>query len=305
MGSQWGRRGGLLGTAGVKFLIAGATLIGLWLVWRRVLDAAMTSPHQQATRTAKVGALGLFGRMPTGGMGATWARALTAWLKDPRYLRQLLVVPLIPVLFAFTGGSDGPLFIASPVIVGLILAAATYADISYDGTAFASVLATGIRGVDDRLGRLLGSATVGIPLMVLVAVATTAISGSWPLLPAILGGALGILLVGYGVCAVSSALIVTPVAAAGDSPFRSVPGQSFVTGLLVFVVWGACAVLAAPALILSMISLFGGSVPIGWISLVVGLIVGVAVIIAGVVIGGRAFDRGGPALLARIKAFPA
>ena len=42
---------------------------------------------------------------PTGGVGATWARSLTGWLRDPRYLRQLLVVPIFPVLFAFTGGT--------------------------------------------------------------------------------------------------------------------------------------------------------------------------------------------------------
>ena len=48
--------------------------------------------------------------------------------------------------------------------------------------------------------------------------------------------------------AVSSALIVTPVAAPGDSPFKSVPGQTFVSGLLVFVVLAACFVVGIPAL---------------------------------------------------------
>lgn len=85
---------------------------------------------------------------------------------------------------------------------------------------------------------------------------------------ACLDGALGLLLVGYGVTAVSSALIVVPVAAPGDNPFASVPGQTFLSGLLVFVVWAACLVLA------------------------------------GVVVGGRTLDRTGPGLLQRIKAFP-
>lgn len=288
-----------------KLLIAAATLAVLWLVWARALDAGVTAPGHQATRTAKAGALGLFGTMPTGGVGATWARSLTAWLRDPRYLRQLIFVPLFPALFAFTGGVDGWFFSVSPVLVAFILAMVGYADVSYDGTAFASVLSSGIRGRADRWGRVLGAASVGVPSVIAVTVATTALSGSWPQLPPVLGAALGLLLVGYGVSAVSSALIVVPVAAAGDSPFKSVPGQTFLNGLLVLLVWGVCTVLAAPALVLSIVSLTTANGALGGIALLVGIGWGIAVIVAGAHLGGRTLDRTGPDLLARIKAFPA
>lgn len=287
-----------------KLAIASATLILLWLGWARALGASVASPPRQVARAVKPGALGLFATMPAGGVGATWARSLTAWARDPRYLRQLIFVPLFPALFALTGGVDGWLFATSAVTVAFILAIAGYADVSYDGTAFASVLSTGISGRADRWGRVLGAASVGVPALVAVAVVTTAIAGSWDRLPAVLGGALGLLLVGYGVSAVSSALIVVPVASAGDSPFKTVPGQTAVNGLVVFAVLGVCALLAAPALVLAIISTLSASTLLGWIALVVGLGVGAAVIAAGVVIGGRTFDRTGPGLLARIKAFP-
>lgn len=295
--------GGAWGEGAAKLLIAAATLAGLLWAWARALDGGTTSSAKTA-RVVRSGSLGLFGRMPTGGVGATWARSLTAWLRDPRYLRQLLVVPLFPVLFAFTGGTDSWLFGASAVLAALILSIAGYADISYDGTAFASVLATGVRGRDDRLGRLLGAASVGIPLLLVVAIVTTALTDGWERLPAILGGALGLLLAGYAVTAVSSALIVVPVAAPGDSPFRTVPGQTFLNGLLVFVVWGACLVLATPALILTGIATATASAPLGWTALAVGAIGGVGLIVAGVFLGGRTLDRNGPTLLARIRAFP-
>ena len=287
-----------------KFAIATASLVALVVLWALALDAAVTSPPRQAVRAVASGTLRLFGILPTGGVGATWARSLTAWLRDPRYLRQLLVVPLFPVLFAFAGGIDSWLFGACAVLVALVLAIAGYADISYDGTAFASVLATGIRGRDDRLGRMLGAACLGIPLLLLVALTTTAVSGAWHQLPALLGASLGVLLVGYGVTAVSSALIVTPVAAAGDSPFRSVPGQTFVNGLLVFVVWGACLLLGSPSLVLASLALTTSSATLGWVALAVGLAVGAVVAVAGVAVGGRTLERTGPDLLARIKAFP-
>lgn len=287
-----------------KLLIAAATLVVLWLVWARALEASVTAPPRQATRAVKPGALGLFATMPTGGVGATWARSLTAWLRDPRYLRQLIFVPLFPALFAFTSGVDGFLFAASAVIVAFILAIAGYADISYDGTAFASVVSTGVRGRADRWGRVLGAASVGVPAVVIVAVATAAIAGSWSQLPAVLGAALGMLLVGYGVSAVSSALIVVPVASAGDSPFKSVPGQTFLNGLMVLVVLAIGVVLSSPALVLGVISVTTSSAAMGATALVVGLVWGAAVIVAGTVLGGRTLDRTAPDLLARIKAFP-
>lgn len=290
--------------AALRLLLALATLGVLWWLWARALHGATNAPRQRAVRVARSGALGLFGHMPTGGIGATWARSLTAWLRDPRYLRQLLVVPLFPLLFAFTGGIHGFPFAASAILVAFVLCLAGYTDVSYDGTAFASVLSTGIRGRDDRLGRALGAATVGIPLVVLVAVVTTTIGGKTQHLPGILGAAIGLVLGGYGVSAVSSALIVAPVAAPGDSPFKSVPGQTFLTGLLVFVVMGACAVIGAPAAVFAIIGLATGAAVWGWVSLAVGIVFGGGATALGVWLGGRTLDRTGPDLLQRIKAFP-
>ena len=82
------------------------------------------------------------------------------------------------------------------------------------------------------------------------------------------------------------------------------PGQTAVNGLVVFAVLAVCAILAAPALVTAIVSMLTASTPLGWIALIVGLVVGAAVIAAGVVIGGRTLDRTGPDLLARIKAFP-
>lgn len=287
-----------------KMVIAAATLAVLWLLWARVLVAAAGSTRRSAARVVKPGALGWFGRLPTGGVGATWARSLTGWLRDPRYLRQLIVVPIFPVLFAFTGGTQGFMFAASAVFVAFILCIAGYTDVSYDGTAFAAVLSAPIRGRDDRLGRVFGAACVGVPLTVLVAVVTSAIAGLPGQLPAILGAALGLLLAGYGVTAVSSALIVTPVPAAGDSPFKTAPGQTFVSGLMVFLVLGACVLVSIPSIGLAISALVTGSAMLGWLSLLVAMAVGVGAIVLGIHLGGRTLERTGPDLLMRIKAFP-
>lgn len=287
-----------------KLAIAAATLALLWAAWASALHASSGTRPARAARVAKSGALGLFGGMPTGAVGATWARSLTSWLRDPRYVRQLIFIPLFPALFAFTGGIHGWLFSVSAVMVALILAVTGYADISYDGTAFAAVLSSGATGRADRWGRVLGAASVGLPAVTAVAVAVAAIGGTWDHLLAVLGGALGLLLVGYGASAVSSALVVVPVPAAGDSPFKTVPGQSVASGLIVFVVMGACLVLGAPASVLAIVAMATASAPLGALALVVGVLVGVGAIVAGVTVGGRILDRTGPDLLQRVKAFP-
>ncbi|QAY60834.1 hypothetical protein ET475_13110 [Microbacterium protaetiae] len=290
--------------AAVKLVIAVASIVLLWIAWGAALRASVSAPPRRSTRAAKAGALGLFGRMPTGGVGATWARSLTAWLRDPRYLRQLILVPLMPIVFAFTGGVGSTLFAASGAVVAFLVSIVGYTDVSYDGTAFATVLASGVRGRHDRLGRLLGAACVGVPAILVVAFVTVAVSGAWQLLPAVLGASVALMLSGYAVSAVSSALIVSPVAAPGDSPFKTVPGQTFVNGLLVFVVMAGVVVLAAPAVVLALIGAIAGQTLLAWLSLPVAVVVGVAAMIAGVVIGGRILDRTGPDLLQRIKAFP-
>ncbi len=307
IGAVWAVPGDLAAGAWLpglaKLGIALATLAALWLLWARALAAATSSPAQRSSSRVTRG-LGLFGRMPTGGVGATWARALTGWVRDPRYSRSLIMLPVLPIVFAFAGGIEGPMFRASAILVAFVLCFSLYADISFDGTAFASVLSSGVRGWADRLGRILGAAVLAVPLTIVLAVVCALIAGSPEDLPAVLGGALGVLLAGYGVTAVSSALLVVPAPAPGDNPFKSAPGQTFLSGILVMVIWAACGLIGAPAIGLAIAAMVTGSMLLGWIALAVGLVVGIGVLVAGVIVGGRTLDRTGPDLLARIKAFP-
>ncbi|MFV0427612.1 MAG: hypothetical protein ACK5KU_11350 [Beutenbergiaceae bacterium] len=284
--------------------IAVGTLGALWATWRWALLATLTSPPQSSSYSVARGKLGWFGRLPTGPVGATWARSLASWFHDPRYSRQLILIPILPVVFAFTGGVTGPMFIVSAVVAALTLALATYTDLSYDGTAFATVLASGIRGRDDRLGRLLGSACLGLPLVLIIAVVTAGLAGAWSSLPAIAGASLAVVLAGLGVTAVSSALIISPVPEPGANPFKSVPGQTFVNGLLVFVVVGATVAVSVPSLGLFIAALLLDSIVLGWVTLAVGIATGFACTWGGITIGGRIFDHRAPELLAAIKELP-
>ena len=290
--------------AGAKLLIALATIALLWFIWHRSLSASLIAPPARGGRKVAAGKIGWFGRLPTGGTGASWARSLTYWIHDPRYLRQLITVPLVPVLVVFWARGDTTnTFIAfSATFVAFVLGIVPYADVSYDGTAFGTIVATGVRGRQDRLGRMLAAATVGLPLVVLTAIITIAITGDWNLAPAIVGSAIGMLLTAYGVCAVSSAYLLVPVPAAGDNPFKRVPGATFSIFLGFLAVWILAAVLAAPEIILAILTVATGDALFGWLALVVGVVLGVVFFILGVGIGGRIFDRTAPSLLQRVRA---
>lgn len=280
-------------TALLKLLIAAATLALLWLLWNRSLAASVvSSPTRSSARRA------------AGGAGATWARSTTTWLRDLRYVRQLLFVPFLPVVVLLYTGWDltHGAFALSGLFVAFFVGILPYTDVSFDGTAFGTVLQTGISGRADRLGRMLGAASIGVPLTLVVDVVVAAISGRWELLPAVLGASIALLLVGYGASAVSSALLIVPTPAPGDNPFKRVPGATFAMFLIFLGCWLAVAVLAAPAVVPAVLAaVFGWSLA-GWIALGVGVVLGPALFCVGVAVGGRVFDRTAPSLFLQLKA---
>ncbi len=295
---------GDLGAAAAKLLIALATLAALWLLWRASLARALVRPRLSSAAAVRSGSIGWFGRVPTGAAGAVFARALTYWTRDPRYLRQLIAVPLVPVLLWFYARDGDPLVALafSAPIIAFIIGIVVYADISYDGTAFGTEVATGARGRADRLGRTLAAAAVAVPLVVLAAILPLALAGDWGQLPGVLGMALGILFTCYGVCAVTSAQLVVPVPDSGDNPFKRVPGTTFLQGMAFFGIWLVALALSAPAVIVGIIGYFTASLALSWIAFAIGVVFGTAVLVGGILIGGTMLDRSGPVLLARLKA---
>jgi ABC-2 type transport system permease protein len=291
--------------AGAKLAIALGTLAVLWLIWQRSLAASLVAPPaRSAARGSKAGSLGLFGVLPSTPAGATWARSLTYWLHDLRYSRQLLFVPFAPILVLIYTQWDisNPWFVVSGLVAAFFVGVVPYTDVSYDGTAFATVLQTGIRGRDDRLGRMLGAATVGTPLVLLVCVVTVAIAGRWDTLPAVVGASILLLLAGYGVSAVTSAMIIVPTPAPGDSPFKRVPGSTFGMVLVFLACWLIVVGVSTPAIVPALFAIFGGSSLAGWIALAVGVVLGPVLFAVGVAIGGRRFDVSAPRLLVRLQA---
>jgi ABC-2 type transport system permease protein len=230
------------------------------------------------------------------------ARSLTYWFRDPRYSGSLVVIPLLPVVLAFQGAQMGDyssLAVLAP-LSAFILAWSISADVSYDNTAFALHLATGVRGVADRLGRALACIAFALPVVLVFAVGHSAFTGDWEALPGQLGLSLGFLFTGLGLASVVSARYTVAVPLPGDSPFKKPPGNVGQTLAVQFGGMLVLLVLVLPEAALLIAQLVTGNSLFGWINLAVGTVLGLALFVAGVRLGGKWLDARGPELLAQV-----
>lgn len=284
-------------------VIALATLGALVVLWRLAIGASMQSRGDSGVRSAGRRRLGVLAVFPSTPIGATAARSLIYWFRDARLTRQLILIPVLPallILWWLLFEVDAFAFAIGP-IVAVVLPLSVFAGLSYDGTAFAAVMAAGVRGVDDRLGRSIALLIIGVPSTLLVQVAIAVVIGRVGELPAMLALALGILFVAVGVVSVSSARVVVPVARAGRSPFAAQPGAATVSVVGSYVVTGATGILSLPFAALAILALALPNQLLGWLSLAIALLWGIAAVIGGALLGGRWLDAAGPTVLARLR----
>ena len=307
LGAPWALGGdvasGRPAEAVVKLLVAVAVLGLLAWCWKLLLERALVTPPYAGAGKRRGGRLGLFGVLPATPAGAVMARSLTYWIRDPRYSGSLVVIPLLPVVLAFQGtqtGSYGSLAFLAPVSA-FILAWSISADVSYDNTAFALHLATGVRGVADRLGRALACMAFALPVVLVFAIGYAVFTRNWTGLPGQLGLSLGILFTGLGLSSVVSARYTVTVPLPGDSPFKKPPGNVGQTMAVQFVGMLVLMVLVLPEAVLLAAHAITGNVLFGWLNLAAGIVLGLALFLAGVRLGGTWLDARGPELLAQVN----
>lgn len=289
-----GRWGALAGRAALSVAVVGL----LTLAWDRALTRALVRPSGGGS-SARTAGLGPFGWLPGTPTGAVAARALTYWVRDPRYSAGVVVVPLMPfVLWFATGGSDVMLLVGplTAYLIGWVISA----DLAYDHTAFWLHVASPLRGRQDRAGRVLASLVVGLPTSLVLALVSLALTGRWDAAVPVIGVTVGVLLGSLGVASAASVLVVHPVPRPGDSPFTSPPGGSGLMMLGQMAGSLALLVLLSPAVVLGIVAVLRGGVALAASSTLLGLLLGAALLVGGVRLGGRVYDRRPARLLAKV-----
>jgi ABC-2 type transport system permease protein len=99
---------------------------------------------------------------------------------------------------------------------------------------------------------------------------------------------------------VVSARYTVAVPLPGDSPFKKPPGNVGQTLAVQFAGMGILFVLVLPEAGLLVAQLVTGNILFGWLNLGAGLLVGLALFVTGVRLGGTWLDARGPELLAQV-----
>ena len=280
------------GAAAGPLLIALVTLAAAAALWWLVVHA-LTGRPERTSRPPRGLRLGWFDVLGGSRTGAIAARTMTYWLRDPRYQASLVAVPLLPVVAVVllaVVGVPFPLLSLLPVpLVALFLGWFLHNDVAYDGSAFWLHAAAGVRGWSDRLGRAFPTLLLGVPVVVLGSLVSSATSGLDGALPVLIAVNSALLLVPAGVASAVSARLAYPAPRPGDSAFvqPQAPGASGAGAQAL--AFGLGLLLSAPAVVLAVQALFFEGDRDR--AILVGLGSAAVVFALGVLLGGLLFDR--------------
>lgn len=280
---------GVTGPFGVELAVALATPLGLLALWVWLVDRLLTTTERPVSQRSQRG-LGWFAVMPGTATGVIAARSLTYWLRDPRYLVNIVIVPiaaLVTMVPLLVVGVPVEVAVLVPVpVMALFLGWLAHNDLAYDSTALWLHIASGVRGAADRVGRLVPVTLLAVPLLAVAIPLAVSVHGTWAIWPAMAGVCASLFLSGLGLSSVSSVLAPYAASRPGDGAFQQ--PQRTGGGLAQGIVLVLAIAVSAPALWFAWLAL-GGDVEASWTALWTGLGTGLIVLSVGVAVGGIAF----------------
>ncbi|MGL4338847.1 MAG: hypothetical protein ACRCSP_00275 [Rhodoglobus sp.] len=304
LGSAWSAPGdvalGFGGQAALKLLISAGFVVGLWYAWRGLVRLMLVRSDRE-DRGRRRHSLGWFDRLPATPGGVIAARSLSYWGRDSRYRVSSAVIPVVPVvmvaILAVAGvPADIIAWVPLPVMC-LFLGWAVHNDVAHDGSALWIHVSSSTRGVDDRWGRIAPALLFGVPLIGIGALMTALIVGNISMLPGVIGVSLCILLVGLGISSVISVKFPYPAVHPGDNPFAQPQAVGSTASLVQCVSLLATIVITLPVVLLATLPAADAGNVGGWLALIVGILIGSTVLVAGVLWGARILSARGPELL--------
>lgn len=297
---------GQWGLAAIRLLLAVALVVACWLGWGHYLDRALTSPIESSGGgSGKVGATSFADRLyPTTVWGAVAARSLKYWRRDPRRIMLVAMTVVMPVIwlapmFLKSETFHPALLLIGPPVATFFFCQAAATELSYDGSALWTHIVSGVRGWEDRAGRLAALLTVLGPVVLLMLVVAIALNTErLDLGVACLGATVAMGCAGIGAGLFVGGIWNSPTAPAGNAFAKSSGGG--LASLLSFAVGMAITLVAfAPTAALAVMS-YWYRWPSAAAALVVGLLTAAGMLWFGVRFGGRQLEKRWPEILKQV-----
>jgi ABC-2 type transport system permease protein len=278
----------------VGFVLVCGVLIWWWpSVLTRRLESAGGGGHRHRTKAGRR-------ILPASATGAVASRELRLWIRDPTRAGFMLIalvvglgVCIVPLI------SQGAAVLLPFAGLGTIVIAAAVAGNSYgfDGPALGLVLTTPNVEAADVRGRQLAWFLLVGPysiLLSLVGVVVAGTAGEWAwvlgLLPAVLGGAVGVFVL---------------VSAVAPQPLDDTGGPTPSWTLKVYATLILTCVSSAPALALLIVGAATGAGWVSWLALPIGIVTGVICTFGLGSLATKQLVRRGPEMLEALASSPA
>lgn len=300
LGAAWAIPGAVVaGDAAGPLVVALLTLVALAAAWLLLVRRVLTTTERPVAGRQRSG-LGWFALTPGTPAGAIAARSLLYWSRDRRYLMNVVVIPVaavVTVVPLLVAGVPFEIAVLVPVpFAALFLGWLPHNDVAYDSTALWMHLASGVRGVSDRIGRLVPVLVIGIPLLAVAIPVALSLHGSWALLPALTGVSASLFLSALGLSSIASVLGPYAVSRPGESPFQQ-PQRTGAGGAISQALVMVGAIVCTVPVLWWAWGALGGSAEDGMTALWGGLGIGAAVAAIGIGLGAWLFERRGARLM--------
>ncbi|WEV65278.1 ABC transporter permease [Bifidobacterium sp. ESL0764] len=263
--------------------------VGLWCLKHERLMSGSEDSH-----SATIKGIGAFGWMPDSPSGAVSARLVTYLRHDPRQFMFLLMPLLFAVIMLVTAHGHALAAFPALILAGLFMNFVESNGLAYDGQGFAMQVLAGLKGCDDRRGRVRVYAVFSLVYLALIALVLMVFTGSWAnagdwrQMSVFFGFGVAFDLVGLGVAEVMSCMAIYPVPSI-DKPFATPQGRALAQLVMPLLYMLLVVVLVLPSGLMMLVP-FSRFWPF-WALGVCAVIDGVVVLAVGTWLGGKLLDR--------------
>lgn len=292
-------------TAALRALIGAATIVLVWLWWRRSIDASLTSALAGDASSGTTSVSPLVPRfVPSGPFGAVLGKSLRYWRRDTRYLAALGIYPIVVVFLVAIGFvlPESRAMMLGMAIFMLGMSGLSLAnEIGFDGPSGWVNITASLPARANLLGRVAAQALLMGPPALLLATLIPLVFGMPEMIGLFVLGVTGAMIAGWGISMLIATLVPYPASPPGTNPMKDKSASSANAMLAMTVSMLVLLVALAPAI---GVGIWGAAVGSTGLTLLAGglaILAGAIVFVVGLLLAERRLEAQYPDLFQKVR----